>query len=387
MLSVDFFVSARYITLLGAQYMQFSYKFYKSTVAAWEGMHTAILEAKESIYSEIFMLIDDEVGKPFIDLLCAKAQAGLDVKLVVDAMGSFYLSADAINKLKNAGVKFLFFHRFGIRFVLQNWWRRIWHRTHRKILIVDKKIAFIGGVNVTKNAANWQDLHLRLTGKIVVPMLYAFGRAYVRAGGNKAEVQDLLQPKLILRMRRFKNRVKLILHSPIGVTTRSPFKKFYTQALSTAQESFTLLTPYYAPDKHFLDLVAKAHARGVKINILTPWKTDEPIMRYMTAMLFRESAQAGIVFYFLRAMNHGKAVIIDRKLAMVGSANLTPRSFYINHEAGVVFSDPKMVGDLNQIFEELKQDAVPLSEIDIENSRGPFRKIKDWFMRKIHTYV
>ncbi len=367
--------------------MEFTYKFYKNTLDAWEGMRQGIIEAKESVYWEIYDLTDDEAGKPFIDLLCAKAQAGLDIKLVVDAMGSFYLSSDATSKLRSAGVKFFAFHRFGFRFVLHNWWRRIWHRTHRKVLIIDKKILFIGGVNVAKNATTWQDIHLRLTGKIIVPALLGFAWAYIRAGGDKKDVQDLLQTKIITKMHNFKEKITLILHSPIGATTKSPFKRFYKEALRTAKESFTLLTPYYVPGRDFLNLVAQAHRRGVRVNIITPWKTDERIMRYMAAMFFKVSAKAGITFYFIRGMHHGKAVTVDGNLAMVGSANLTPRSLYINHEAGVVFSDTKMVDELNQIFEELKKDAVPLSEIDIENYRGNFRRFKDWLMRKIHTYV
>ena len=162
--------------------MQFSYKFYKNTVSAWEGMRLAILEARKSIYWEIYDLTDDEAGKPFIDILCTKAQAGLDVKLIVDAIGSFYLSSESISRLKSSGVKFLIFHRFGIRFVLQNWWRRIWHRTHRKVLIVDREILFIGGVNVAKNAATWQDVHLRLTGKIIFHIFFISTSSKSRAG-------------------------------------------------------------------------------------------------------------------------------------------------------------------------------------------------------------
>lgn len=367
--------------------MSFSYKFYNSTVLAWAGMRQAILEAKSSIYWEIFMFVDDDAGKPFIDLLCAKAQAGLDVKIIVDGFGSYDLSKEAIVQMRNAGIKFLIFNHLRPGFSIYGWWRRVWHRTHRKVLIIDKDILFIGGVNVAQDSASWHDLHLRLTGKTVVPILFAFGRAYVRAGGDKRDVQDLLRPKLVAKISSFKEKIKLILHSPLGSTRKSPFKKFYKDALSTAKESFNLLTPYYVPDKIFLDLIAKAHARGVKINIITPWRTDERLMRYMASMFFSISAKAGAVFYFLRKMNHGKAVTVDGKLGMVGSANLTPRSFYINHEAGVVFSDKKMVEDLNKIFDELKKEAVPLSELGLNNKIGWHRRLKDWLVNKIRDYV
>jgi cardiolipin synthase len=367
--------------------MEFSYKFYNTTTLAWEGMSQAILSAKTSVYWEIFAFIDDVAGNPFIDLLCTKARAGLDVKLVIDSFGSFYLSQKAVTRLKDSGAKVLFFNKLRPGFSLRNWWRRIWHRTHRKILIIDKEIAFIGGVNIVASSAKWQDLHLKLTGKIVRPLLFTFARAYIRAGGSKKEVQELLHSKLIPNLNNFKEKIKLILHSPLRATTKSPFKDFYKQALGNAKKNFTLLTPYYVPDKHFLDLIRKAHDRGVRINIVTPWKTDEPIIRYLAGMLFGVSAKAGAVFYFLRQMNHGKAVIVDDTLGMVGSANLTPRSFYINHEVSVTFSDKKMVDELNQIFTELKKDAVVLPDLGLGHAIGWYRKFKDWWMSKLRDYV
>lgn len=354
---------------------------------AWEGMSEAILAAKTSIHWEIFAFLDDMAGKPFIELLCAKAREGVDVKLVIDALGSFYLSQKAVSQLQDAGVKVLFFNKLHPGFSLSRWWRRLWHRTHRKILIVDKEVVFIGGVNIIADSAKWQDLHLRLTGKVIVPLLYAFGRAYIRAGGNAQEVQDLLRPKLIKNLSNFKEKVRVILHSPLQATRKSPFKNFYKQALGNAKKSFTLLTPYYAPDKEFLNLVAKAHARGVEVHIITPWKTDEPILRHLGSMLFGVSAKAGITFYFLRHMNHGKAVLIDDTLGMVGSANLTPRSFYINHEVGLVFSDKKMVDELSAIFAELKKDAVPLSYLNFGTTIGWYQKFKDWWLSKLRNYV
>lgn len=367
--------------------MEFSYKFYNTTRAAWDGMSEAMLLAQKSIYWEIFTLVDDLVGKPFIDILCAKAQAGLDVKIIADAFGSFSLSKESIFRLKASGVKFLIFNNFRPEFSLQNWWRRAWHRTHRKVLIIDREMVFIGGVNVAQFSANWQDLHLKLTGKIVTPILFGFARSYIRAGGDKKDVQDLLRPKVLPHFDQFKEKINFILHSPLQHTIRSPFKDFYKQALGNAKQKFNLLTPYYVPDKNFLQLVSKAKSRGVDISIIMPWRADERIMRYLASMFYGVSAKAGAVFYFLKKMNHGKAVSVDDKLGMVGSANLTPRSFYINHEAGVTFSDKMMVDELNSILDSWKSEAVPLSDLGLSNKIGWTRKFKDWWMNKIRDYV
>ncbi|HSR88853.1 MAG TPA: phosphatidylserine/phosphatidylglycerophosphate/cardiolipin synthase family protein [Candidatus Udaeobacter sp.] len=367
--------------------MEFSYKFYNTTALAWEGMRQAISVAKESIYWEIFTLADDISGKPFIDLLCAKARGGLDVKLIVDAFGSFYLSKEATSRLKNSGVKFLVFHNFRPEIALQNWWRRVWHRTHRKVMIIDKEIIFIGGVNVSDHSASWQDLHLRLTGKIALPILFNFARSYIMAGGDKKDVQNLLRPNFLPSFSDVREKISLIINSPLRTTNRSPFKNFYKTALSTAKEKFNLLTPYYVPDKHFLDLVSRAKNRGVNINIIMPWRSDERIMRYFASMLYGVSAKAGAVFYFLKKMNHGKAVSVDNKLGMVGSANLTPRSFYINHEAGVTFAQERMVEDLNNILDEWKKETVPLADFGFGNRTGWYRRFKDWWMNKLRDYV
>ncbi|OGH91377.1 MAG: hypothetical protein A2534_03825 [Candidatus Magasanikbacteria bacterium RIFOXYD2_FULL_39_9] len=367
--------------------MEFSHKFYNTTTLAWEGMRQAILEAKTSVYWEIFTLVDDLAGKPFIDLLCAKAKEGLDVKLITDAFGSFSLSNDAVARLKNSGVKFLVFNNFRPEFSLQNWWRKAWHRTHRKVLIIDREVVFIGGVNVAQFATHWQDLHLRLTGKIVLPIMFSFAKSYVRAGGDKKEVEDLLRPKLFPNLEEIREKINFIFHSPFRSTIKSPFKNFYKTALGTAKEKFNLLTPYYVPDKHFLELVSRAKKRGVNVNIIIPWRSDERIMRYLASMLYGVSAKAGAVFYFLKKMNHGKAVSVDNKLGMVGSANLTPRSFYINQEAGVTFSDQHMVEELNNILDDWKSEAIPLADLGLNNKVGWTRKFKDWWMNKLRDYV
>ena len=366
---------------------EFSYKFYNTTILAWDAMRQAILDAKKSIYWEIYTLNDDPAGKPFIDILCAKAKAGLDVKLITDAIGSFYLSKEAINRLKNSGVKLFNFNNLRPDFNVQNWWRRIWHRTHRKVLIIDESLAFIGGVNVSQAAADWNDVHLKLSGKIILPILSYFAEAYIRVGGDKKEVEHLLRPKLFSGLEDLREKINFIFHAPIRATNKSPFKVFYKQALDTAKESFNLLTPYYVPDKQFLELVSRAKQRGVKVNVILPWKTDMRIMQYMANAFYGISAKAGIAFHFLKKMNHGKALSVDNKMGMVGSANLTPRSFYINSEAGVTFSHEQMVEELNHILDDWKNETVPLTDFGFGNNRGWYGRFKDWWLRKIKDYV
>lgn len=379
-----FCLRIRYSNLVQSE---FSYKFYNTTVLAWEGMLQALLDAKKSIYWEIYTLNDDLAGRPFIDILCAKAKAGLDVKLITDAIGSFYLSKETIGRIKKAGIKFLTFNHLRPDFMVQNWWRRVWHRTHRKVLILDEELVFIGGVNISDASRDWYDLHLKLSGNIVHPILFGFAKSYVRAGGNKKEVEHLLHPKLLTGLDDLREKVSFIFNAPLHTTNRSPFKKIYKQALDTAKASFNLLTPYYVPDRQFLSLVSHAKRRGVKINIILPWKTDIRLMQYMASMFYGISAKAGAAFYFLKKMNHGKALSRDNNLGMVGSANLTPRSFYVNQEAGVTFTHEHMVEELNHILDDWKNEAVPLTDFGLSSKRGWYGKFKDWWLNKLHDYV
>ncbi|MEK7131795.1 MAG: phospholipase D-like domain-containing protein, partial [Patescibacteria group bacterium] len=184
-----------------------------------------------------------------------------------------------------------------------------------------------------------------------------------------------------------REKVNFIFHAPAYATNRSPFKSFYKQALDTAKDSFNLLTPYYVPDRQFLALVSRAKRRGVKVNIIMPWKTDIRLMQYMAGLFYGISAKAGAAFYFLKKMNHGKAVSVDNNLGMVGSANLTPRSFYVNQEAGVTFSHEQMVAELNHILDDWKDEAVSLTDLGLGNKRGWYGRFKDWWLHKLHDYV
>ncbi len=253
--------------------------------------------------------------------------------------------------------------------------------------MVDQELAFIGGVNISDESVDWNDLHLKLTGKIVRHILSAFAGSYVRAGGEKREVEHIAQPNLLSGLADLQEKISFIFNAPVRFIRKSPFKTFYKEALDTAQESFNLLTPYYVPDKEFLEQVASAKKRGVKVNIILPWKTDMPFLQRMAELFYGVSAKAGAAFYFLKKMNHGKAVSVDNKLGMVGSANLTARSFYVDSEAGVTFTDEQMVGDLNNILEIWKNEAVPMTEFSIDSKRGWCGRFKDWWMRKLRDYV
>jgi cardiolipin synthase len=365
--------------------LDFSHKFYRTTSEALSAMHEAILAAQKSIYWEIYSLIDDTVGRSFIDILCQKAQAGLEVKIIVDAIGSYELSRLSISRLRNAGVDVVFYHSLLPGKSKSTWFRSIWHRNHRKILVVDKEVVFIGGVNVAAIYSQWDDLHVRLSGKVVSPLLRAFAKSYIRSGGDKKNVRHLLRSSFRKDWDEFKNRCKFILHSPFNLKKTS-VKKIFINGLSKAQVKFNLLTPYFSPDRNFFKLISKAKNRGVEVNLFLPLRSDYRVLAWIADFYARWARRAGASVFFSRKMNHGKAMTVDSHTGFIGSVNFTPRSFYYNEESGILFKDESMVKELNSIFEDLRANSIQLNEEN--HSPATWRtKFKDWCSKQMGDWI
>lgn len=358
----------------------FFYQFYTTTQSAWDSMYESIKAAEKSIFWEVFILKDDAVGNKFIDLLVEKAKAGLDVKLILDAMGSFELSSLAEARLKGAGVDLIWFNKLRPTANLKDWFRRVWKRDHRKVLIIDEKIVFVGGVNVHIESSEWDDLLIQLQGRVVRSFLYGFVKTYVKSGGSKNKVKQFLHPKLMLAESPLEP-VEYFSHSPGNDYNRSGLRKLYGEALAAAKDTFTLVTPYYVPDAKFLKMIAQAHRRGVKVNIILPARTDHKFMNSLARAFFDITTRAGAHLHLLDKMNHSKAFLVDGKMGMIGSSNLNQRSWYIDEEAGVKFNNVQMAEELEKIFNNWIGASCP---VDLKNKPdGWLDKIESWWAKKI----
>ena len=364
----------------------FSYQFYKTTSEAWDAMYQALLIAEKSIYWEIFIFVDDIVGTRFVDVLCDKAKSGLTVKIIIDAYGSFSFSGGAELRLKEAGVEVLRFNRLYPEFRLAKWWARLWFRNHRKVLIIDEQVVFLGGVNIRAVYRRWDDIYLKLAGPIARPLLRGFAKSYISSGGDRNKVRHLFRrSKLSEGLKQWKDKLKFVVHSP-RFQRFSKARRMILQALAAAKESANFLTPYFVPDKQFLQAVAIARRRGVKVNIFMPLRTDSKLMELLAIAYYGRILKAGASVYFLPNMNHGKAVSVDDNFGHVGSINITPRSFYFNEESGVSFNDEGMVNDLNRLFNEWKKLARPFNEEHWRN-RGWWAKMKEWWVRRVARFL
>lgn len=363
----------------------FSYQFYQTTTEAWDAMYQAILAAKKSIYWEVYIFIDDMAGARFVDALCAKAAEGVDVKMILDSLGSRSLSPLALARLRGAGVEVLWYNKLYPELHLGKWFDRLWERNHRKVIILDEQTAFLGGVNVSAEFGDWYDLHLKLQGKVVRPLSRGFAKMYLRCGGEREKVSHLLHPKLTVGMEDWRKKFNFVLTSPI-YSGFSPLRRMYFRGLALAKESFSLLTPYYLPDINFLRLISKARSRGVKVNLFLPVRSDYKILDWIARGYYELTCQAGAKIFLLDKMNHGKAMSVDGESGFMGSGNFLPRSFFHNEEAGVYFNDERMVNDLNGILNGWKDES-NLLDADIWKKRNWRSRFKEWWAKRLERFM
>lgn len=320
-----------------------SYNIYHTTRQAWQAMYRAIQYAKTSVYWEVYIFIDDDAGNNFLDLLKQKAQQGVDVKLIVDYWGSFWLSRRKVAELKKAGIDIIFFSpKTSFLRGLRKW---ITFRDHRKILIVDEQVGFIGGVNVDKKMEDWNDIHIMLKGKVVHSLLRSFAKMYIFCGGDKSNVHHLLKYKYRIKH----NTVQFIYDE--SHHKRSTVLKKYIEAIYKARERVILFSPYYFPDKKLLRAMWAARKRGVKIDLLIPFRTDVVIAKYVAYAWFSLMHKKGVKIHLFKKMMHGKGVVVDDDWAMIGSSNLDHVSFYHTQEANVQLEDKQMVKKLRRVLE------------------------------------
>ncbi|HLD31515.1 MAG TPA: phospholipase D-like domain-containing protein [Patescibacteria group bacterium] len=343
------------------------FQVYQTSTSAWEAMFQAVEAARKNIYWELYIFLDDDAGRPFFELLERKAREGVEVKVIVDALGSFWLSRRRINSLREAGVDIRFFHERQHRY--RGLWRRLVSRTHRKILIIDEQIGFIGGVNIGRHMADWHDIHLRLSGFVVRSLLRAFAKSYIMCGGPRSAVRHLLK----YRLGTHDKEIDFVFDD---AGKRSRVRKKYTEAVRQATKRVILFTPYYFPDRKFLFALWQARKRGVRIDLLIPFRSDVRLAQYAAFAWFALMRKLGVRVFLSETMFHGKGMIIDRKQALVGSSNLDQTSFYDNYEANVDIHDPRLVKILHDTVNRWLRLARPLDQKKWER-RGWVHKLKE----------
>lgn len=312
-------------------------KLHTTSRKAWGAMLREIENAKKCVYLEMYIFETDTTESyDFLRILMKKAAQGIKVIIVADAFGSKNLQKEA-EKLRNVGIEILFF---------SHWLRHI----HRKVLIIDERTAFIGGVNIGKRFENWNDLHMQVVGKIAKRILKSFSYTYEMSGGKDDAV-------LAWRKKKFSYKLKFWLVEHIPAKNIHTLRSHYTERIKNAKKNIRIATPYFAPPRWLISLLDDATRKGTEVEILIPEKCDSYLASRINLYYMEKFHSLRIKILLTDKMNHSKLLIIDDEEALVGSQNLDLLSFKLNTEAGIFFKNQKLVSNVLEAYNGWKKDS------------------------------
>jgi len=319
-------------------------------VQIFPSMLAAIRSARRSITMETYIYWDGEIGRTFAEALAERSRAGVQVLLILDAVGSASMSPSLLDFLKQNGVDISWYHP--IRWYTLS---RANHRTHRKLLIVDGRIGFTGGVGIADNWAgdadtedHWRETQVRVEGPAVTQMQFAFMDNWVKARGLVPTGLDFY-PRVDPAGDSLVNVIK---SSPSeGVST---VKLSYAIALVSAKERIWITNAYFIPDRDALRALEGAARRGVDVRVIVPGKwTDVAVVRAASHWHYDRLLKRGIrIFEYQGTMIHAKTMVVDGAWTTIGSSNFDERSFRLNDEINVGIYDAGISRQMDRMFEE-----------------------------------
>lgn len=364
--------------------------------ATYAAMFEAIRNAKDHINFETFIFEDDEVGKQFSDLLIRKSAEGVQVNLIYDSFGSMNTPVAFFQRLRDAGVFVLEFNPVNPGKVPAGKKWAISNRDHRKILVVDGAIAFTGGVNISgvysgSSASGshsrgdkeepWRDTHLRIEGPAALRLQWLFMKTWERQKGPPLSGRDYLP-----FVNQAGNTLVRVVGSLPGEENRLIFM-MYISAITHAENTVYLTTPYFVPDEQMLKALVEAAARGVDVKILLPGFSDSSLVYHASRHYYARLLKAGVQLFEKRGgMLHAKTAVIDGVWSTVGSNNLDTQSFLTNDEANAVILGRDFADSMQAMFE---RDLKGSDQITLEQwERRPFdNHLKEWTARLLKHWL
>ncbi len=308
----------------------------------------AISAAKESVHLEAYIFQKGRVTKDFLDALTERARAGVEVRMVIDGIGSLTTRDRYFSDLREAGGEVCWYHPVRWHTLM-----RLNNRTHRELLIVDGKIGFIGGAGfgdhwlyAKKKHKRWRDTMVRVEGEVVAGLQSTFVENWLEASGEL-----LAAKKYYPSDAETKSQTLVISSTPsAGASTRA--RMLFQVLLATAEESIFVCSPYFLPDKSGRKMLANAAQRGVSVKIVVPgMKSDHSLTRTSSRRLYGDLLRSGVEIYeYQPAMIHAKILLIDGRWSVVGSTNFDYRSFSINDEVNLAVCDHTLANRLTQDF-------------------------------------
>ncbi|HEV7815720.1 MAG TPA: cardiolipin synthase [Janthinobacterium sp.] len=353
-------------------------------------MYKAISEAKNNINLETYIFDQDEMGLKFAGMLIEKQKAGVTVNVMYDSVGTIDVPQAFFDHMRQAGIRLVAFNPVNPARLHGDDWK-INNRDHRKILIVDGKIAFTGGTNISadyvksslfrsrskpteKSQVGWRDTHVKVEGPAVAQFQYQYIQAWT--GQDAADLPDVDYFPPLKPMGD--KAVRVIASRPGG---GFEIFKAYNLAIQQAKKSIHITSAYFVPDPQTVDALIAAAQRGVDVKVVLPGVSDSGLVFYAGHALYQQLLDGGVRIYQLKlAVLHAKTAVIDGNWSTVGSTNMDMRSFMHNSELNVVVLGDEFGASMESAFAEDMRDSVEITA-QAWRQRPLKDRIREWAAR------
>jgi cardiolipin synthase len=359
-------------------------------------MYKAISDARNNINLETYIFDQDELGLKFADMLIEKAQQGVTVNVMYDSVGTIGVPQEFFDRMRKGGIQLVAFNPVNPARLRGDSWK-LNNRDHRKLLIVDGRIAFTGGINISadyskgslfrsrakatsKSDVGWRDTHIKIEG----PAVQAFQWLYVHnwAGQDSA---DLREADYFPKPQIAGDKLVRVLGSEPG--GKFEIYKAYNLAIQEAKKSIHLTSAYFVPDRQTIDALIGAAKRGVDVKIVLPGVSDSGLVFYAAHNLYDELLANGIKIYHLKlAVLHAKTGVIDGAWSTVGSTNIDTRSFLHNSELNVVVMGEAFGAEMEKAFQEDLRDSTEIT-LQAWRHRPWSDRMREWAARLMDYWL
>ncbi len=327
-------------------------------------------DAKDHIHLEYYIYEDDDIGNEVADILIEKAQAVLDVRFIYDDFGSSKLRKKFIKRLEEAGVEVAPFYKIQW-LILAN---SLNYRNHRKIVVIDGKIGYVGGINVSNKYINlpqldndmyWRDTHMRIEGVTAFNLQNIFLTDWNFCAKQDIKLSNRYFPTEYMSGEHGHQLTQVVRSGPDS--QYSAIMDAFIKAINLAKKEVLITTPYFIPDKSFIDAMKIAARTGLKVQLLIPGVSDSSFVNAVSNTYYEDLLEAGVeVFKYRKGFVHAKTIVCDGQLGIVGTANLDQRSFNLNFEVAAFVYDADFAEELRGAFE---QDLQESNKLDLEEWR------------------
>lgn len=315
----------------------------------------ALENATHHIHIEYYIFEDDTTGNQVADVLIKKTQQGVEVKLMYDDFGSHSLGKAFVKKMNKAGIKTAPFYKIKW-YALAN---RINYRNHRKIVVVDGTVGFVGGINMSDKYRNdlnkenhlyWRDTHLKIEGQATSYLQYLFMGDWNFCSDSKLEYSETYFPNLTKQSAIDNDVVQFAASGPDS--TQPVIFYSLLEAISSAKRRIYITSPYFIPGESLMDALIIAMQSGLDVKIIIPGVSDSKLVNAAASAYYTELLQYGAKIHkYNKGFVHAKTMVIDDDLAIIGSANMDYRSFDLNFEVNAMVYSKNITGQLTQAFE------------------------------------